>query len=871
MKDELGMQMSNMTRVLVDSIDQILMVQDSVDQSLAFLGDATESALLTHGSHGEFVVATHGRKDHFDPSARPKGDMSFATSQAVVKDLNTTITENVEKITAAADALVDTLEPALLLIGKWETTFGDKLQAGVEMFATAVDLVQKLFDQIMAQMKGGGGPDPYMEDNTYTLFAMTDTDKGISVQDLKDVSGIYSITALNGAKAEEMHAKYDINKDAYLDSEEYKAFVLDDSLPEIMAVVLRTYSSRLTQVAGSLRAARMRDEVANALVHYLQLVSAKNMTKVGWVADLLGNGTLPMEFTADVMKNLAMVADDPSVLTTADVGSVVIGTMSTLHPDYTTDAANLMADTDFWVSEGFDPADQPVCVDRVTQWMSASFLQTGAIVQLTNLHRSFGTYDVPAADLHELSGKSAKALGYMGRVLVEKNRATFNQRRHEALLTRYHELHKNAASRSLFNRLLGGQMASRADPSAASAVNSGVPAANVTLMFMSYLANNASDNAQLFQHASFDYSSKSSSAMDSFATKVQGLVKKFQAFLNLLDDYSGEEGVARLRAQVKGFGDSAASELTDAIGAYVTSGVVTSLKQTPGDSDTPAPPSSAEAWAMLATAMETMQSILPACIDSLKASRDESAMADAVLESVFSVFSNKGKDMFDDIAKQYKLAWTIYFVLFVMITLGILYYGLWAAGVVGDVAHSGTDRYCPEYERPTTCKERMGCCWQSCTHCLWHHSETDLCFWSMLLTGQLVVLLMFLVSVVLILLAGVNMFLATGCAKIYVLGDPKICSQNLLMILNFMNTFNPGESSDVPIADICDDEKLATCDILSNDMMMAGALTVVGAILAAVFTFALLVESAIAHERARNHRLMQKLLSADTDTWPEEF
>lgn len=415
-------------------------------------------------------------------------------------------------------------------------------------------------------------------------------------------------------------------------------------------------------------------------------------------------------------------------------------------------------------------------------------------------------------------------------------------------------------------------MASRADPNAAAAVNSGVPAANVTLMFMSYLANNASDTAQLFQHASFDYSSKSSSAMDSFATKIQGMVKKFQAFLNLLDDYAGEEGVARLRAQVKGFSESAASELTDAVGAYVTRGVVTSLKQTPDDPDAaPTVPSSAEAWATLSTVMETMQSILPACIDSLKASRDESAMADAVLESVFSVFSKKGKAMFDDIAQQYKLAWTIYFVLFVLITMGILYYGLWAAGVVGDVAHSGTDRYCPEYERPTSYRERMGCCWQSCTHCLWHHSETDMCFWSMLLTGQLVVLLMFLVSIVLILLAGVNMFLATGCAKIYVLGDTKICSQNLLMILNFMNTFNPGESSDVPLADICADEKLATCGILSNDMMMAGALTVIGAIMAAVFTFALLVESAIAHERARNQRLMQKLLSAEKDDWPEEY
>lgn len=879
LKEELNMQMGNVTQVLTDGIDQLMVAQDSMDTALGSMGDATEAALQQHRYHKDVVY------------------LSRESSDAIVSQLGTQIPDSVNKITTAADSLLDMLEPALLLIGKWETTFGDKLQAGVEMFGTAVDLVQKLFDQVMSQINGGGGPDPYMEENTYTLFALTDKAKGITVQDLKDVSGIYSITALQGDKAEEMHGKYDLNKDAYIDADEYEAFVLDSSMPFIMSVVLRTYSSRLSAVAGSTRSARMRDEVANALVKYLQLVAAKNLTKVGWIADLLGNGTLPMEFTADVMKNLAQVADDPEALTTCDVGATVVGVMSLLHADYTMDAANLMADTDFWVSEGFDPADQPACVDKVTEWMGTSFLQTGSVVHLRNLHgmlnpdmsdtstidvvkssrKGGGSSELAVAslDVHQFMQtgvKSAHMLGAMGRQLAKRNRAIYLRRRNEALVARYQEIHKTPAARSLFNTLLGGAMASRADPSAAAAVNSGVPAANITLTFMSWLANNATKNAQIFQEASFNYSSQSSNAMDAFATKVHGLVKKFQAFLNLMEDFSGETGVARLRDKVKEFSEKGQGELTNAILLYLRSSEEGSLKQMQDPTDASpdaAIPDNAESFAALATTLEIMQSVLPVCIQNLKLARDVVAQTDSMLDSVFDVFEEKGRQIFDDIAYNYKLAWTAYFVLFFLITLGIMYYGIWAAGFRGGPKHTATsDRYCPEYERPATCMERLRCCWASCTHCLWHHSETDLCFWSMLLFGQLIVLLMFLISIVLILIAGVDMFLASGCAQIYVLGDPQICSQNLLLILNFLNTFNPGEQLALPISDMCSNERLATCEILKQDMMMAGYLTVSGAIMAAMFTFMLLVESAVAHERARSRRMIDKLVQDGPEALP---
>lgn len=863
MKEELNIQMGNVSQLLNEGIQELMVAQDAMDQALASIGDAAEEVIGGAPNGDDAAVLQQSGLNSSMPLTLQSNVSSMPAS------LSTTIPIAIGNITAAADSFLDKVEPALLLIGKWETTFGDKLQAGVEMFATAIDLVQKLFDQIMAQTTGGGGPDPYMEENTYTLFAMTDADKGIMVQDLKDVSGIYSITALSGDKAEDMHGKYDINKDGFVDREEYSSFVLDDSLPYIMAVVLRTYAARLTEVAGSTRSARMRDEVAKSLVSYLQLVSAKNMTKVGWIADLLSNGTLPLEFTADVMKNLALVADDPTVLTTADVGAIVVGAMTDLHAEYTSDAVNLMGDTDFWVSAGFDPADQPVCVDRVTQWMGSSLLRTQSKTLVSNMLRSLGgvssgsndKYAESAQELLDAGTQSVQTLGSLARASADASRAIYMKQRHVALVEHYHDLHRTKASQLLFATLLGGQMASGADPNAVASVNSGVIASNVTLTFMSFLAANASTNAQIFQSASFNYSSQSSNAMDSFATRVQGLVKKFQAFLNLMEEYSGEDGVARLRAKVKQFSDEAQSELEDAVLLHVHRSAPgansTALREISNAGVADDGRSRKGSWSMFATMMETMRSVFPTCISNMKAAKDEVAKTDAILDSVFDVFEEKGIAIFDDLAHVYRTAWTAHFVLFALITMGILYYGLWAAGFMGGPKHT-SDHYCPEYEAPTTLSERLRCCWASCMHCMWHHSETGLCFWSMLLLGQAIVLLMFVVSIVLIILAGVNMFLASGCAQVYVLGDPQVCTQNLLVILRFLSSFNPGEELNLPLTDMCANERLATCEIMSQDMLIAGALTCSGAIMSAVLTFMLLVESAVAHERARNRRMLDK-------------
>merc|ERR1719507_1289835 len=95
-----------------------------------------------------------------------------------------------------------------------------------------------------------------------------------------------------------------------------------------MAVVLRAYAKKLAAISGQVESARMRDEVAEAVSQYLTLVCAKNLTKVGWVSQMLANDSLPLAFTADVLVQMALDDDSPNKLTTADVGALVVENMA---------------------------------------------------------------------------------------------------------------------------------------------------------------------------------------------------------------------------------------------------------------------------------------------------------------------------------------------------------------------------------------------------------------------------------------------------------------------------------------------------------------------------------------------------------------
>merc|ERR1719231_1742553 len=82
-----------------------------------------------------------------------------------------------------------------------------------------------------------------------------------------------------------------------------------------------------------------------------------------------------------------------------------------------------------------------------------------------------------------------------------------------------------------------------------------------TLQFARRLANNASSTAEYLQKLSFDHTHSSSSAVDSVSGQIQGMVKRTQNFLRLMQRYSTEEGVALLEKRLMGFIEHSEAEV----------------------------------------------------------------------------------------------------------------------------------------------------------------------------------------------------------------------------------------------------------------------------------------------------------------------
>jgi len=452
------------------------------------------------------------------------------------------------------------IEPALNTTGDMLYQFADKVQNLLEDFSKSVDRAQKIFDLIMYAFKGVGEDKEQMEYDTYNLFDVSGTG-WISVDDLKEVSVMYDFPALAGSKAEELHEEYDVNMDGKMKKDEFSLFVEDDTVPCIMSEVLRQYASKLQTIAGNLAAARDREEVAKETVAYLTLVSAKNMTKVGWIADALTNSSLPQAFTADVMIELALDIDNPDKVTTADVGQIVVGDMCRLNVSYVESCVDLIADPEFFTSEGYNLDDQDLVVERVTTWIENSGY--AALIGFT--------FNRPQSMLLALREKalSPKELPALARQTVKQRARRYRVFRARKKHAKEAALYSTKGALAMRSTLLGGvsAMSLLQSPSQDAAVCKGQPAAPETLEFAQWLSWNASDTAVRFEEQSFDYSATSSSQSQSLGDKVMGMLEKISGALDTLKEYSSPSGQEKFKDQIFGFSDKAADLIVEAFDA----------------------------------------------------------------------------------------------------------------------------------------------------------------------------------------------------------------------------------------------------------------------------------------------------------------
>mmetsp|Transcript_54196 Transcript_54196/g.168052 ORF Transcript_54196/g.168052 Transcript_54196/m.168052 type:complete len:714 (-) Transcript_54196:157-2298(-) len=295
------------------------------------------------------------------------------------------------------------------------------------------------------------------------------------------------------------------------------------------------------------------------------------MTRAAWVADALANGSVPMDFTADIFAQMCLNKDDPNQLTSVDIGKTMTQLMYQLHPGNTLAAFDRLSNTTFWVSEGFNAKDQPLCLKMITEWITYSNMTTppgGApdAAAAVLLSHGLGAGQLALAGAANATLRDRKVLLAMPSTAHHLAKEGVTLHLLEEQHSRQKERSRRFSSRSsqaLLDRLLGGVApADSGSPSSTQkALSAGLPARPETLKFAQWLSNNASGRADDYQAECFDYSSQSSGALDSFATQIKAMVSKVEGFLNVMMKYSTPAAIDRLEQQVQHFTENAVGDV----------------------------------------------------------------------------------------------------------------------------------------------------------------------------------------------------------------------------------------------------------------------------------------------------------------------
>jgi len=257
-------------------------------------------------------------------------------------------------------------------------------------------------------------------------------------------------------------------------------------------------------------------------------------------------------------------------------------------------------------------------------------------------------------------------------------------------------------------------------------------------------------------------------------------------------------------------------------------------------------------WATMTQLLGSLSNIMPLATQNLKFAREEVSSLAENLDSIFTLFEENGAPIFDGIASLWKIIWMLYFFFVAPLTSISLFYGFWAGGYFGGPGAPPVDEVEDPEKYAGFCGKLHACC-DACCSCIRNFHDTQLCFWSILIILQIFALVLFLVSLVFIILAAVQVMIGAGCASIYILGDPMICGDTLLSLRSFLATFM-GNTADDAFGGLCDEDKLLTCTMIGDKMFSSGIYCVAGSFLAAVLTFQLLIESATLHTRAAERR-----------------
>merc|ERR1719502_2299488 len=190
----------------------------------------------------------------------------------------------------------------------------------------------------------------------------------VTATGLHDVAKLYDVPALQGIKADKLILKYDRDNSGDLDKKEFTNLVHGGDIPNLLSVVLRSFAKSLAKVAGQVGGSKFRAEIASDTCDYLELMTAKNHTKVDWISDHLGNGSLPLPFVSGVLITLALKIDDPNTHKTVPTGAYTVSQIFKLHPKGFAKAFDNALNETFYLSQGYSADFFPVVSQRLTHW-----------------------------------------------------------------------------------------------------------------------------------------------------------------------------------------------------------------------------------------------------------------------------------------------------------------------------------------------------------------------------------------------------------------------------------------------------------------------------------------------------------------------
>merc|ERR1712176_117683 len=105
-------------------------------------------------------------------------------------------------------------------------------------------------------------------------------------------------------------------------------------------------------------------------------------------------------------------------------------------------------------------------------------------------------------------------------------------------------------------------------------------------------------------------------------------------------------------------------------------------------------------------------------------------------------------------------------------SFGVLAYAFWASGYFGGPQPIPKGRE-EEYTPPVTFCDRVSCVATCCCNWLSEYHDKESCFWSFILLFEGLVLVLFVVSIVFVMLGGIQIFVGATCSQIYIIGDTK--------------------------------------------------------------------------------------------------